>query len=434
MGNFAIVQQAALTGSPGTQDFTASGVGTPVGVIFFLTSGLTNGTVANHALLGMGATDGTRNISICTASKDGIALGTTAARRRAFSDACLSLINEDGTLVIKAAFDSWITNGVRINYTNVSSAFLVTCIFLYGPEITALRADVVNTPATIDTATTVSSLSAAPTFLITLSPTAAATFGGGLITNAQLAIGIVQNTGSDPPPQFGNCWSDAHAVSTTSVTHSSESALVARDMNPSTGRNVEIREFSATGFKAYTRSLAGATAVGFIAVTMSGLAAKAMSFDSPTGAGAQSITGITGQTPQFALLLMNSATAYDTRDTSGNAEVFAVSVVTADAQYCHAITSDDGVTTTTNAEAVAHNQPVFLQKDGATFMSATFTSFGSEQLNWNFSTANGTARKWAGLFIQAPASPNPSGTDSLSVPASDSVQPVAVSLSIAESG
>ena len=99
MADIAVVQGALNTGT-GTQTFQSAESWTPKCTLFFGTYGLTAGTVADHAMFFIGATDGTQS----KASED--AQTTTDTGAIANSSACiLTQLNTnqalDGSAVLR---------------------------------------------------------------------------------------------------------------------------------------------------------------------------------------------------------------------------------------------------------------------------------------------------------------------------------------------
>ncbi len=126
--------RVALNSGTGTQDITVSGFGTPVGAIFFLVKATTAGTEVADARMSIGATDGTNHW--CTTSSmtaTGPQLGHKFATDRVAGELNPNGDTDDSVIV----FDSWITNGVRVNITNDRSAACFLVVWLIGGGATA---------------------------------------------------------------------------------------------------------------------------------------------------------------------------------------------------------------------------------------------------------------------------------------------------------
>lgn len=402
MAEFAVIQQATRT-TTGTQNYTSSGFGTPLGAIFTVTNGTVAGTTVAHALISFGATDGTRQWAMSGRARDNITLGTTLTANRANTSDVILLTDDGGTVILRAQFSAWTTDGVTINVSVTNgTAYRVTCTLIGGSKVTGVYVNTVTTPSVINTSTTVSTLPFESTFLIIAGKSSSNAWDDTADGNYTYQLGCVVNSGSNPHPQFSHNWTDTTGSATTSTAGELSTNRVSANQNSGTPPGVEIQNFTSTGFDATLRDTGGSTMqVGYIAVKTDGLSAKVMALDTPTSGGSQSFTGI-GFTPQFGMLFQGALIANDTRTVTADSEVMGVSMFTASAAGSVAVTSDDGVTTTTNSESVTHTKPVFLRKDSGTFMDADFSSFSSGAVTLTWNTANGTVRKWAGLFVQSP--------------------------------
>jgi hypothetical protein len=129
-------QVAAITsgGSPsaGDQEITISGIGTPLAVIIEVTRALTSGTGADHAILSAGAADGTNEFNLGNRDRDNFAGSDTG--KMSGSDGCIIIVNATGnTIDGQASWAAWITDGVRINWSNFpAGAYLLNVTFIYG--------------------------------------------------------------------------------------------------------------------------------------------------------------------------------------------------------------------------------------------------------------------------------------------------------------
>lgn len=389
----AVVQQAART-TTGTQDFTSSGFGTPKGAMCMVGAGSINGTAVSHALFSIGFTDGTRQNALSLRSKSGVT--TTLTGRRADTTDFLILVNQDQNVVMRVQFSSWITDGMRLNYSVApTTAYQVSCTLYGGAGISNAYVNTVTTPATVDTGTIVSTVGFQPDVII------AAINGDGTYNDtnqaqADASVGFMLCGSSNPHTQKSVSWFDVNGLTTTSIVGMNLSSRVGRSSNST--QRVEIQDCTSSGFTAMTRTASASATMGYLALKLNGISASIVAVDSPTATGAQTITGITG-IPQWGMLISSAVQSVDTVITDGDAEVFGVSSFTSSAQSCLAITSADAVTTTVS-ESLTDSKPVCLRKGGAAFYSASFTSFGSGTATFNYATANGTIRKWNGLFLQ----------------------------------
>lgn len=124
------VTRFGLATGGATQDITISGFGTPKAAIFIFSNAVTDDTIASDLVFGVGFTDGTRQNCNSVYHEDGV---TTTDTDR---------ISSSSKVVIHPlsswhySFNSWITDGVRINVDAAAgSAVLCTCILVGGSDV-----------------------------------------------------------------------------------------------------------------------------------------------------------------------------------------------------------------------------------------------------------------------------------------------------------
>lgn len=384
----AVVQQAART-TTGTQSFTSSGFGTPKAVMCMAGYGATNGTSVSHAGFSIGFSDGTRSNTAFVRSKNGVT--TTLTGKRANTADLLYFANQDGTTIMRVQFAAWTTDGVTLNYSVApATAYQISCTLFGGVGISNAYVNTVTTPATVDTSTTVSTVGFQADVLI------GAINGDGVYNDTNQAQGDISvGFAVRGSTQKALSWLDVHNLTTTASVERNMSNRIGR--SGSNSQQVEIQNITSSGFDATTRGANFAATLGYLALKLNGITATGVAIDSPTTTGSQSITGITG-TPQWGLLVTGSSPSVDTTVTDTNAEAWGTSTFTESMQSCFAISSDDAVTTSA-VNSITASKPICLQKDGANFYEATFSSFSSGTATFSYSAANGTVRKWVGLFI-----------------------------------
>lgn len=88
MGVTVAVTRVACNTSTGDQTITTTDLGglTPKAAMFIITQAVTDGAAANHAVWGLGFTDGTT--SFCSASEDEHGLSTTDTQKAARRAGC----------------------------------------------------------------------------------------------------------------------------------------------------------------------------------------------------------------------------------------------------------------------------------------------------------------------------------------------------------
>lgn len=140
----AVVTGATPT-STGTVDITSPGFGTPKAIIVQLAYAVSDETSTPGWGTSWGVSDGTNSYCFGSASPNNI---TGPFRLTAFRDGDVAYLPDVATLasVAVAQFDSWITDGVRLNFSSVLPAGVVYTVTLIGGDdlqVVALR-DAIN--------------------------------------------------------------------------------------------------------------------------------------------------------------------------------------------------------------------------------------------------------------------------------------------------
>jgi len=150
MAAHAVVTSTCPTGT-GTKDFTKSGFGTPT-LVVVTCSKITSGSGTTADMGGSyGAADGTNQFANSWSSED--AVGTSNCRSNRSTSRCLTVLDTDGTTLVEAAFDSFITDGVRLDFTKVSSAYRII-VELFNTANADVGSFVINATSGSDTAVT----------------------------------------------------------------------------------------------------------------------------------------------------------------------------------------------------------------------------------------------------------------------------------------
>lgn len=402
----SIKMQTMRTGistTTGTQDFTISGFGTPKAVLFIFPTAPTDATANNNAIFGFGAADGTRQWSISTSSRNSSA--NTVDWKRGMTDKCIHLITVTGGVVGEAHFDSWITDGVRINWTTAFSiAALVTVVLIGGSDLTA-RVDTINL-GTSTSAQTYNSLSNTANVLLTATTNSA--FNDVSVQVDNLVLGIATNHPSNGISQQSMSITEAY-----NVTQGAPFAQVMNDrfafyMTPATGAidyEVTLSNFTSTGFDFTCSSSGNSHDIGIIALNLGGGDFKSGQISSPTSTGSFEIN--TTFTPHFCLLGLTGCTANDTLEGDGDAGVLGVSAIDSTSQFSNSLAIEYN-SPTTDTQTYSDNVAVALPAhDGASQLyTASLTSFApTTGVTLNFSAANATARQWIYLILSTDSIP-----------------------------
>lgn len=391
------VTRVACNTSTGNQDITISGVGTPKLAIFEITKATADGTAVNDAVFGMGATDGTRQFSWCTFSQN--AQAVSIDKNRGVTDQCVLINDAAGNVDGEAAFVSWITDGVRINWGDApAGAYFLTVTLIGGSDFEAYT-NAVNLGTS----------------------TSAQTFGSvGFEANAVIVcrnllnfsdlnnsfhsavVGFVHNNGAGTVTQ--------RSMSQTELNTSSDGVPEQRMMEDKFGfrlvsGNIDnewtMSNFTSSGFDFQSNANTFNSDFGLIAMKFTGLSVSVGTYEPPTSATTSTLNP--GFEPGLVFLGLNGCTAVDTNEQDSDAGPFGLSVMTSSAQYCNSIAIEDAAATT-NTQSLSDNQAInFPNHTGGSFYAATQTGMDGSGQHFNFSAAHATTRKWIYLAVETAA-------------------------------
>ena len=120
-----------FTANSGTGTQAVTGVGfQPAAVLFWWSSHTSVGTTVNGRF-GQGFTDGTNDGAACTAWEDS-ASTTSNTRERITNAACITLVDETGTLLMEAAISSLDSDGFTLNWTTAGGSRKIAYLALGG--------------------------------------------------------------------------------------------------------------------------------------------------------------------------------------------------------------------------------------------------------------------------------------------------------------
>ena len=285
--------RVASSTSNGTQDITITDFGTPKAAMFIITKGVTDNTSVDGAVIATGFTDGTRNVCGDIAAKHGDE--TTVTRSGFSTSACISMSDDTGNLAT-ADFDSWITDGVRIDWTNAPpSAYLLTVVLFGGDDLTAYAS--FFTSAAVGNTADITDPGFQPTDLITV-------FEGNP-GSPSICIGAVHDDGASTVTQASTAYTSRN--SRTAGENAGEStATYGAFLLRSDGlihRTQSFNTFDANGFSA----TCGGTTTGddeiiYLALKIENHDSYVGTFSTPTSTGNDAQTD-PGFKPQFLLQL-----------------------------------------------------------------------------------------------------------------------------------
>lgn len=401
MGISVAVVQAAARTSTGTQDFTKAGLGTPKAAIFILSQATVNGTPANNVVLSWGFTDGTRHRVANASAQHGV--GTSNTFNRVMDDQVIAAITPaDGSVDGEAAFSAWITNGVRINWAANApgSAWLITCILFAGTDLSVYVSDV-NMDGAENSTVDVTDPGFEPDQVFAMFQGFRA-WSDDTARNSNLVatIGVVDNGVAVVQGSVGWLARNAQATERAAAVASELYGVRIVDVGAVAG---EFGDFDANGFSVTKRTGSGTFQMAYLALNYGGVKSHWVGpVTSPTSTGNASVAGV-GFIPDVVVQLEGLCRAYDTAETDDDANALGIGVFTSSDEYSAGWAIDDGAATMDN-ESIADAKAAHLRLgDGNAAHVASFVSMDADGYTLNYSTANGTARKWIALAIGAAA-------------------------------
>lgn len=391
---FEVVQSAAPTSS-GVQDFTKSGFGTPKAAILIFSNASVSGTDISDAVIGVGITDGIRQFATCGVSQNGV--GTANTFSHITNSGCVLLLESSaGGIDGEASFDSWITDGLRINWANPpTSGVLVTAVLINGADLSAYVGDFTSS-ATIGNSVDITAPNFEPHQLIVLGAGPITSYNTSL-SDMHMNLGFVDNGVSIVQCSTNEFSNDA---ATLGDTRDNVSSIYAASII--IGSDIEISGFDSQGFSAYTRTAAGGYKYPYLALAYGTMISHWVGIvDSPTATGNQSVVS-PGFKPQFVLHCPNAVATIDgdrTTDATG-AGTFSVGAFTATDGFTTSI-EDQDTADPIRARSSTYSNPVKYDSGAGTNLhTASFVSLDPSGWTLNYTVANATVRKWPTLVVE----------------------------------
>jgi len=380
--------------STGTQYVTVSGMGTPKAAIFFHGWGTAFNSSLDNNQLGFGATDGSGNIAVHAIEADNYGTTDTA---RSYNRSYSILRDGSWNPYFAAAATSFITDGVRLDWDYVyDSARKILVLFLGGAD---LSADIIDFQPSGIGNTSHTGMDFAPDVLVT--------FGTGLPTaaheddNAILALGCA--TRETTTQNYCAFMSSVNGEAATKLSSLLESDRCTGQMhNEALSWSGAITAWAADGFTMTTYgSSTGSDRVGILALKIDGGEFHLGDYDTATSTGTQAYTS-----PGFEpLALLGVATNLASMDAIAT-DRGCINIFASDGtdDHCHIGDSDDGAATTVCWHET--NDAQLLNIDGSDasktdLVDATLDSFDASGFTLDYSTVDGTARKFWALAIGA---------------------------------
>lgn len=379
---FAFVSAPAETAG-GTQDFTVAGFGTPKAAIFISSRATSAGqaTLA-HASLSVGFTDGTRQAVVNTRARDNNA--SNYAGERGATDEVHLIANVTSSAAIdgEANFDSWITDGVRLNWGNAPSlGWQILCI-LIGGDGDAYVGTVDATAADQD----VTAPGFEPSLVFTIATIADNFADTGTNSRSSLSLGL-----STSSARRSMVLDMVDASGTSSHTARFSTAHSAYGYGGMASAAIDIVDFDASGFTAdIPDGFPDGLHVGYLALGFTNPVHVGHALGDQGGG-----TTVSYEDPGFAgesLLMVSSALpSVDTDTTSGpGAEAVGVGFADASGQFsCEMFAEDGGTPAQTSSGASNTAVQYMVTTGGATHRGvASLDSLGFN-VDWDDTGSDG---------------------------------------------
>lgn len=390
---FAVMRTTSSTAIE-TQDITTSDLGgaTPEGVILIMVSATTDNTAADHALYSLGSATGSSNQSIAR-EQDRHGLTTTDGRNQLQVGQISTLfVNDGGGVDCTADFDSFISNGVRIDWSSAcDAAYFIGAIFIDDPD--AIVSDSTTTAITPYNET---ALGASATVVFTYNTSSI----GPAPNDFMLAAGFYANDGTI---ESGGLFvhSDDN-VGTTDICSLMWDGFIG-------GEDSSCAATTPDSYQALTNHASGFTSTvtgnpddndgfGYLAANVTN-DVHVGHFTTKTSEGTQAITG-TGFTPQFVALLCGiSTTTATTRTDTGGTFMYGFATGPAD-EFSFSASMEDGVTTS-NTQTLSDDVILNLPDHGGSALEiAELSSLDSDGFTLNYTSASGTAHQCVYLAVE----------------------------------
>jgi hypothetical protein len=366
------------------QDFTVPGFGTPKAAMFIVTRANVSGAADDHASIMKGLTDGVRDRCVVNSVEHGV--GSENTYRWMVNDACILFMDPtDGSSAGYATFDSWITNGVRVNWQEAPAGdWLITCVLLGGSDLSPYVGTVVCSGGTTLNVTAPGADTDAAFFISSFAADSTA-ISGSSSANATFGFGMFAKDSGAANHRTCITWGAADAQSSGDPYTVSRVNDVLNNIFQGSSFGRRLCSQITNGFSLVATAVGGMTAYYLALNFNDNYEATLFTIDSP-GSGSEVITA-PGFKPQclfmFGSMVPNSDTIYQDDDAS----TFAIGVSDATNSYCHSITDDDAAATI-DAQSKAHTLAIEVpEQAGGTGDAAELTSFDTLGFTLNFTDA-----------------------------------------------
>jgi len=318
------------------------------------------------------------------------------------TDKCVAALTSTGGIDDEAHFDSWITDGIRLNFTSNAGNGYTYKVYLFKGDAASFYAGEFTPSATVDTTVDVTDpgFQLDNLFVVSVDPLNLDIADA----DARMSIAFVDHTDSVITQCCSATYTDDNDATSDARNYVS-TAHAARFI--SGGQAVEITAILSTGFTAATR-LAGVSSLlrlHYLAIKYGDATKHWVGvIDTPTATGNASITA-PGFKPQFVMQAPSFVDSVDTTVTTNatGAGSFGIGGFTETVSGGHVYTDQDAAATS-NAGSYPTASAARMNQGNATLSHvASFVSFDPTGWTLNYTTTNGTARKWPAWAIEEAA-------------------------------
>jgi hypothetical protein len=412
MGITVVTTRVAATvdTAPYTQDITTPDLGElfPKGALIIVTKATVDGTAVDDAVFSWGAATGAANEWVTSFTSDHN-LATSNSYNVWDSSKCIKLLNPtDGTIDGEAEFSAWITNGIRINWTNApAAAYLITVVLVAGTDLLVHANNSGDLDNILNHETDITAPGFTPDIIITGMTKGTGGQEGSSRGSGWFGHGFVHFDGDSTITQrgLGICWRDGRNTTTNNMFMRDDAGCVWANLGNNVDFWLEFSDFDANGFSVTTRNDGGNNQVmNYLALSFGGAVDSWVgTHTTPTGVNGDTSDAGPSFIPQAVLLIPNLGEAWNTGYVDNRSGSHAFSVFDADDEYANSTSDEDNVGTT-NSQSLSDDRAVALpDDDGALDIEATFVSFDANGWTLNYSNAPAAAKLWPALAIEEEA-------------------------------
>jgi len=382
--------------TPFTRDITIAGIGTPKAAIFKIGGGITAGTNVATAREGWGITDGTTSRAFSCFSQNNQATSNTGGRIDTTTVIYFNTVA--GAVGAEASFNSWITDGVRINIDTVAAAaFIVEVTFVYGDDVSCSVKELTGSGSVNGTAS-VTGLSFAPTMVMAWSSINA--FAADTAFNtSQISLGVSTLTagsilqGCYALHDRDNVALSSHAGGAGRTNRIAQAIAVSAVGAATDNGSLELTAFNSDGATFTTRDVATAIPTMQLLIGTGTVPVWCGWLDIGTTSTGNKARTDPGWRPKFLGAIGSSLEATDTIG-GGTLVSGHYSDGSGDLTATQAFTyqTEDNFTPTDTRSVTSSDLIRVLDNAGGIFWSATLVSFDTRGFTVNVTSAAGTAK------------------------------------------